>query len=228
MDLTPGQQRLVFVVIVLALAGLGIYLLNGRGSGGTPAAAPPTTTSPPPAAASASSAAVTPAASTPAASVPPPATPSATQASTAGGAEIFQWLPFSPASLTSAANTTTAFAKAYATWSYTETAQAYGATFHGLATDQEITTLEEGNSAPGLTQQRTAAKQASTGSGTINSIRSIVTVPSTSIMFLVTITDTVTSTQPATTKSTQYSVTLTPQGTGWLVNDIELSTLGNS
>ena len=225
MDLTPGQQRLVFVVIVLALAGLGIYLLNGRGSGGTPAAAPQATTAPPPAA---SSAAVTPPASTQAASVPPTATPSATPAATAGGAGIYQWLPFSPAGLSSAANTTTAFAKAYATWSYTETAQAYGATFHGLATDQEITTLEEGNSAPGLTQQRTAAKQASTGSGTINSIRSIVTEPSTSIMFLVTITDTVTSTQPATTKSTQYSVTLIPQGTGWLVSDIELSTLGNS
>jgi hypothetical protein len=225
MDLTPGQQRLVFVVVVLALAGLGIYLLNGRGSGGTPAAAPQTTTAPPPAA---SSAAVTPAASTQAASVPPTAIPSATPASTAGGAAIYQWLPFSPAGLTAAATTTTAFAKAYATWSYKETATAYGATFNGLATDQEITTLEEGNSAPGLAQQRTAAKQASTGSGTINSIRSIVTVPSTSIMFLVTITDTVTSTQPATTKSTQYSVTLIPQGTGWLVNDIELSTLGNS
>jgi len=224
MDLTPGQQRLVFVVVVLALAGLGIYLLNGRGSGGTPAAAPQTTTTPPPA----SSAAVTPAASTQAASASPPATPSATPASTAGGAEIYQWLPFSPAGLTAAANTTTAFAKAYATWSYTETATAYGATFSGLATDQEITTLEEGNSAPGLAQQRATAKQASTGSGTINSIRSIVTVPSTSVMFLVTITDTVTSTQPATTKSTQYSVTLIPQGTGWLVNDIELSTLGNS
>jgi len=42
MDLTPGQRRLVFVVIVIVLVGLGFYLIQGRGSGGTPAAAPST------------------------------------------------------------------------------------------------------------------------------------------------------------------------------------------
>ena len=30
MDLTTGQRRLVFVVVVIALAGLGIYLLQGH------------------------------------------------------------------------------------------------------------------------------------------------------------------------------------------------------
>ncbi len=39
MELTTGQQRLLFVVVVLALAGLGFYLLDGRGSGGSPGAA---------------------------------------------------------------------------------------------------------------------------------------------------------------------------------------------
>ena len=223
MDLTPGQQRLVFVVVVLALAGLGIYLLNGRESGGTPAVAPSTTPASTPVQPSAASSA--PSAS--AASVPPTAASSATSAATAGGTDIYQLLPFTQAGLTAAANTTTAFAKAYATWSYTESADAYGATFNGLATTKEIGILESNyNSAAA---QQTAKKLVSTGSGTIDSIRSIVTVPGpTSITFLVTISQQVTPAQPGAAPSSQYAVTVSPQGTAWLVNDIELSNLGNS
>lgn len=221
MDLTPGQQRLVFVVVVLALAGLGIYLLNGRESGSTPAAAPSTTPASTPVQPSAAS-------SVPsvAASVPPAGASPATPAST-GSADIYQLLPFTQADLTAAANTTTAFAKAYATWSYTESATAYGATFNGLAAAKEIGILESSyNSAAA---QQTAKKLVSTGSGTIDSIRSIVTAPGpTSITFLVTISQQVTPAQPGAAPSSQYAVTVSPQGTAWLVNDIELSNLGNS
>lgn len=221
MDLTPGQQRLVFVVVVLALAGLGIYLLNGRESGGTPAAAPSTTPASTPVQPSAAS-------SVPsvAASVPPTGASPATPAPT-GSADIYQLLPFTQADLTAAANTTTAFAKAYATWSYTESATAYGATFNGLAAAKEIGILESSyNSAAA---QQTAKKLVSTGSGTIDSIRSIVTAPGpTSITFLVTISQQVTPAQPGAAPSSQYAVTVSPQGTAWLVNDIELSNLGNS
>lgn len=217
MDLTPGQRRLAFVVVVLALAGLGIYLVSAHGAGGTPAAAPsaPAGTTAP--AASSSSAA----------GVPPTMLPSATPASTAGGAEIYQWLPFTPADLTAAANATTAFARAYATWSYTENATAYGATFRGLATAQEITTLESGYDTAGLAQQRSADKQVSTGSGTIDSIRAFGAGP-VSITFVVTITNHVTSTQPTTMNGPQqYAVTVVSSNGAWLVNDIELSNLGN-
>lgn len=227
MDLTPGQQRLVFVVLALALAGLGIYLLNGREPSGTPAAAPSTT----PASTPAQPSAVSSAPSASAASVPPTVASSATSASTAGGTDIYQLLPFTQAGLTAAANTTTAFAKAYATWSYTESADAYGATFHGLATTKEIGILESNyNSAAAQPQQRTAEKQVSTGSGTIDSISSIVAVPGQpmSITFTVTINQQVTPAQPGATASSQYAVTVSPQGTAWLVNDIELSGLGNS
>lgn len=221
MDLTPGQQRLVFVVVVLALAGLGIYLLNGRESGSTPAAAPSTTPASTPVQPSTASSAPS-----VAASVPPTGASPATPAST-GSADIYQLLPFTQANLTAAANTTTAFAKAYATWSYTESATAYGATFNGLATTKEIGILESSyNSAAA---QQTAKKLVSTGSGTIDSIRSIVTAPGpTSITFLVTISQQVTPAQPGAAPSSQYAVTVSPQGTAWLVNDIELSNLGNS
>ena len=115
MELTTGQQRLLFVVVVLALAGLGIYLVSSRSSGGSPAAAPSATASTAHAAAS----------GTTAAGVPPSTVPAATPVSTAGGAEIYQWLPFTAADLAAAAQTTVTFAADYATWSYTEDAAAY-------------------------------------------------------------------------------------------------------
>jgi hypothetical protein len=219
MELTPGQQRLVFVVVVLALVGLGIYLIQGRGSGGgTPSATPST-----------SSAKPGPSASVPtAASVPPSAVPTTTTPlSTAGGAEIYQWLPFTAADLSAAAQATLTFAKDYSTWSYTESAAAYAAKFTGLVVSQELATLKNGYSTSGVAGPRTAEKQVSTGNGTIDSIRSFGTGP-TSITFLVTINQQVKSTQPTSTAANQYAVTVASSGSAWLVNDIELSKLGNT
>jgi hypothetical protein len=219
MNLTPGQQRLVFVVVVLALAGLGIYLIQGRGSGGgTPAAAPspsPSTTSPQSSASSPS-----------AASVPPSTVPAATPVSTAGGAQIYQWLPFTPADLSAAAQTTLTFAKDYSTWSYKESAAAYAAKMSGLVEAQELAILKNGYSTAGVAGPRTAEKQVSTGSGTIDTIRSFGTGP-TSIIFVVTINQQVTPAQPGSTGSSQYAITVISSGGSWLIHDLELSTLGN-
>ncbi|HVT67509.1 MAG TPA: hypothetical protein VHF26_07165 [Trebonia sp.] len=211
MELTPGQRRLVFAVVVLALVGLGIYLVTGRGPGGTPAAAPSSSASSPQQTAS---------------GVPPTAVPSATPVSTAGGAEIYQWLPFTPADLSAAAQTTLTFATDYATWSSQESAAAYAAKFSGVVTPPEIATLKYDYGTSGVAGQRTADKQVSTGSGSIDSIRSFGTGP-TSITFLVTITQKVSSTQPATTTTPQYAVTVVSSGGSWQVNDIELAQLGN-
>ena len=217
MDLTPGQQRLVFVVVVLALAGLGIYLIQGRGSGGgTPAAAPsPSATSPQPSANTPS-----------AASVPPSTVPAATPVSTAGGAQIYQWLPFTPADLSAAAQTTLTFAKDYSTWSYKESAAAYAAKMSGLVEASELAVLKNGYSTAGVAGPRAAEKQVSTGSGTIDTIRSFGTGP-TSIIFVVTINQQVTPAQPGSTGSSQYAITVISSGGSWLVHDLELSTLGN-
>jgi hypothetical protein len=213
MELTPGQRRLVFVVVVLALVGLGFYLIEGRGSGGTPAAAPSPSASTPSSAGTQGN------------SVPPSSVPAVTPASTAGGAEIYQWLPFTPADLSAAAQTTTTFAKDYATWSYTESATDYAAKLNGLVTPLELATLKNGYSTSGVAVPRAADKQVSTGSGTIDSIRSFGTG---SITFVVTINQQVTSTQPASTAPPQqYAVTVVSSGGTWLVSDIELSQLGN-
>ncbi len=216
MQLTPGQRRLVFVVVVLALAGLGIYLIQGRHSGGTPAAAPSASASPPASVPSSGGAG----------SVPPSSVPAATPASTAGGAQIYQWLPFTAADLSAASQTTLAFAKDYATWSYTESAAAYAARFSGMVTPLELATLKNGYTTPGVAGPRTAEKQVSTGSGAIDSIRSFGTGPT--ITFVVTINQQVTSTQPASTQSNQYAITITSSSGAWQVNDIELSKLGNT
>jgi hypothetical protein len=225
MDLTSGQRRLVFVVVVIALVGLGIFLIRGRNSGGTPAAAPSPSTS---ASASQSSAGASSAGGTAGDSAPPSSLPAATPASTTGGAEIYQWLPFTPAGLSAAAQTTTTFAKDYVTWSYTESEAAYADKLSGLVTSVELATLTNGYSTAGVAGPRVADKQVSTGSGTIDSIKSFATGSGpVSITFVVTINQQVTSTQPTNTESNQYAVTVALSGSTWQVNDIELSALGN-
>jgi hypothetical protein len=216
MDLTPGRQRLVFVVIVIALVGLTSYLIESRHSSGTPSAAQS-----PSASASTSSPAGT------QASVPPSTIPAATPAPSTGSADIYQWLPFTAAELSAAAQTTVSFAKDYSTWSYTESAAAYAAKLSGLVTTQELATVTNGYSTAGVAGPRVADKQVSTGSGTIDSIRSVITSPTTSITFLVTIDQQVTSTQPTSAQSSQYAITLAPSAGTWQVTDLELSSLGN-
>ena len=219
MDLTPGRQRLVFVVIVIALVGLTSYLIENRHSGGTPAAGPSPSTP---------QSSVSTSAGTQANGAPPSSVPAATPASTASGAEIYQWLPFTAADLSGAAQTTLTFAKDYSTWSYTESATNYAAKMAGLVTSQELATLTSGYSTAGVAGPRVTDKQVSTGSGTIDSIRSFGTNP-VSITFVVTISQQVTSTQPATTAPPQqYAVTVVSSGGTWQVNDLELSQLGNT
>jgi len=215
MELTTGQQRLLFVVVVLALAGLGFYLLAGRGSGGSPGAAP----SPSVTASSTPSAA-----GTASAGVPPATVPAATPVSTAGGAEIYQWLPFTPDDLAAAAKTTLEFATNYTTWSYTEDTAAYAAKLNGLVTAKEMPILESAYATPGVAAQRKADKQVSKGSGTIDQIYAFATG---TITFYVTITQTVTPAQPAGARSGKYAVTVVSSSGGWQVNSIELSSLGN-
>ncbi len=216
MDLTPGRQRLVFVVIVIALVGLTSYLIESRHSGAAPAAAPsPYASTPSPA-------------GTQGIGVPPSSVPAVTPVPTASGAEIYQWLPFTAADLSAASQTTLTFAKDYSTWSYTESVTDYAAKLSPLVTTLELGTLKSGYSTAGVAGPRVADKQVSTGSGTIDSIRSFGTSP-VSITFVVTINQQVTSTQPATTvPPQQYAVTVVSSGGAWQVNDLELSQLGNT
>ena len=97
---------------------------------------------------------------------------------------------------------------------------------NGLVEAQELAVLKNGYSTAGVAGPRAAQKQVSTGSGTIDTIRSFGTGP-TSIIFVVTINQQVTPAQPGSTGSSQYAITVISSGGSWLVHDLELSTLGN-
>lgn len=213
MELNTGQQRLLFAVVVVALAGLGYYLVSGRHQ---ESAAPPARPVP-----TASTASVP-----PSTVLAPSPAPTAAAPSTAGSPDIYQWLPFTQADLAAAAKTTVAFAAVYDTWSYTESATAYGTKLADLVTPQEGTTLVYDYSTPGVAGPRQSEKQVSAGTATIDSITSFGAGPA-SITFAVSITQHVTGTRPVASSTGLYSVTVEEVGGNWLVNNIELSALGN-
>jgi len=218
MEPSSGQQRLLFVVVVLVLAGLGVYLISGRTHNGT-AATPPASVS------ATSQAPQAPATSqAPQAPATTPASVPASVPTSGGKTDIYQWLPFSQQDLTEAARTTVAFAADYETYSYTETAAAYAGKMASLVTGELAATLKNAYATPGVAAQRTAQKQVSTGSGGIASIRSF--GPG-SITFVVNIAQRLATTQGTSTKTTQYAVTVVSAAGGWQVNDIELAGAGN-
>jgi hypothetical protein len=209
MELSPAQRKAVFALIVLVLAGLGIYLIvpGARGasrsaSSPAPAARPHTSRPPAPQA--------------PASPSPEP-TPSAP--------DIYQWLPFTQSELSSAAATVTQFSRDYGTWSYTQSASAYVRTMASLITAQLSQVLEQGYSVPGVASQRSGQRQASTATAVINSLRAF--GPS-SMTFVVTITQQITGTGGTNQTTAQYAVTVTGSGSNWEVSDVELAAAGNS
>jgi hypothetical protein len=215
MELSSGQLRALFVVVVLALAGLGIFLLGPSFHHKTAAAPTP---SPSSAAASAPATSSSPAVQ--------PATTPATPATTGSGANIYQWLPFSQQDLTEAAQASLSFAADYDTYSYTETDKAYIGKMAGVVTAELAATLKNAYDLPSAASMRSSQKQVATSSGQIVSIRSFATGPS-SIIFVVNITQKVAATSGTTSTTTQYAVTAVAAGGGWQVNDIELAKAGN-
>ena len=216
MELSTGQQRALFVVVVILLAGLGIYLVGPARHHG-------------PSAPSASTSAAAEATSVPPSAVQPVSSPSPTSsaggASAAGGANIYDWLPFTQQDLTQASQATLAFATDYGTYSYTETPAVYVGKMSNLVTAEFATTMKANYAAGGFAAQRSAQKQVSASSGGIASLRSF--GPG-SITFVVNIAQKLTTTKGTTTTTTQYAVTLVSVAGGWQVNDIEYANAGNS
>ena len=203
MDLSAGQQKALFAAVVVVLAGLGVFLLAPHGS--HPRGSPSASARP----------------SAPAAAGSPSV---ATAPSPAGSTNvnIYQWLPFTQTELGQAAAVATEVITDYNT--FTESAASYVARMNGLITSQLSQTLKNGYATLGVAHTRTSQKQVSSGTATIDSIR---TFGSSSITFVVTATQKLTSNQGSTTSSTQYAVTATGQGGTWQVYDIEPATAGN-
>jgi hypothetical protein len=209
MDLSPGQQKAVFALIVIVLAALGYWLVvpavtHSRGHPQA-AAVPPTATGTMP------SSAPTPTA---------PASPAAAE-----NVNIYSWLPFTQQDLTAAAAVTVRFSVDYDTFTYTESAAGYVGQMSGLITSQLAATLQAAYQTPGVAKLRTSQKQVSTGTAVINSLRAF--GPS-SMTFIVTAGQRLVSAGGTTTGSTQYAVTVTGSGRSWQVSDIELESAGDA
>jgi hypothetical protein len=213
-DLSPAQQKAVFVLVVVVLAALGYWLLLPKLShSASPAAA-----------ASTSSATASAAASAPETTQTPASTVTAPPAA-AGNVNIYSWLPFTQQGLADAASVTLKFAVDYNTFTYTETPAAYVAKMGGLITGSLATTLRASYATPGVATLRSNQKQVSTGTAAINSLRSFGPA---SLTFIVTTGQRLVSSNGTTNGSTQYAVTVTGSGVSWQVDDIELASAGNS
>jgi hypothetical protein len=209
-DLSPGQQKAVFALVVVVLAALGYWLIVPRVSHSNGQAQPSPTPSP------------TASVPSPPASVPTAVT---TTPAPAGGVDIYSWLPFTQQGLAAAAAVTQKFLVDYNTYSYTESAADYVARMNGLITTQEATTLKGLYATPGVAKIRTDQKQVSTGTASITALR---TFGPSSLTFIATGTQHLATAKGTSSGSAQYAVTVTGSGTSWQVSDIELSSVGQS
>jgi hypothetical protein len=213
MEITPLQRRVTFGLIVFVLVALGAYLIGPltHSSGSPPPrrSAPPSTA--PTAAASPGAPRPTPAVTAPPGSAAPP--------------DIYQWLPFTKAELGAAAARVRQFGDAYGTFSYTETAAAYTATLAPLTSAALAAQIKAAYQLPGVAAARSSARQVSSGSAVIQSLRAF---GPDSLTFVVQVTENITTAAGRKQQVTSFAITLTSGGAGWQVTDIELASAGNS
>ena len=219
MDLSPGQQKAVFVLVVVVLAALGYWLILPKVSH-SHGQASPTPSVAAPASAPSQGAQGSQGSQGSQAAPPSTASPAAT-----GGADIYSWLPFTQQDLTDAAAVTVKFLVDYNTYSYTESTADYVGKMNGLITGPLATTLRGLYATPGVAKIRTDQKQVSTGTAVINSLRAF--GPS-SLTFIVTGTQHLVTSKGTSNGSEQYAITVTGSGSSWQVNDIQLSSVGQS
>jgi hypothetical protein len=204
MELSPARQKLLFVVIVVALATLGYFLvlpgLRHHAAATVATTAPPT-------------------------SAPAPAVTAAPVATQSAYANIYNWLPFTAQDLADAASVTTQFSVDYETYTYTESANVYIGRMSDLITSELAATLQNAYATPGVAALRTGQQQISSGTAQIVSLRAF--GPS-SLTFVVSISQRLVSSGVTSSVTKQYAVTLTGAGASWQVNDIELASDGNT
>jgi hypothetical protein len=212
MDLNPRQQKLAFAVIVVMLAGLGVYLILPKATGGQHAAASVPSSQP---------AQTAPASTAPPQSAGGAVTPAPSSSATVN---IFQWLPFTQDELVKAASVASQAASYYDTFRYDESAATYGNRMSGLVTGQYLQVLESDYATFGVAKQRAKQKEISSASAVINSLRAF---GGSSLTFVVTISQRIQTTSGTTTPSSQFAITVVNTGGTWQVNQIQPATAGN-
>jgi len=132
-------------------------------------------------------------------------------------------VPFTPAGLSSAEQVADRFGAAYGTYSYTEAAAAYVAAMQNLVSPRLSQQIAAAYDTAGVAAARTSHKQVSQGTAQVTALRAF---GSSSLTFVLTVTQQVTATQNGGTKTASYAVTLTGGDTTWQVTDIELASAG--
>jgi hypothetical protein len=96
----------------------------------------------------------------------------------------------------------------------------------GLASSQLDGVLANAYSTPGVASTRRQQKQVASGTAVIDSLRAF---GATSLTFVVTINQKITTTSGTKQQSQQFAVTVASNGGGsWQVNNIELASAGNT
>ena len=156
----------------------------------------------------------------PAASSPPAApTP------TAGTPALAAILPFSPARLQAAAVLADRFTASWDSWSWRQSPTAWLARLLPMTASEMRPALAQAAGIPGIVAQRDATRQSATATVTAEQIRDL--TPG-SVTVAVTVRQVITSISGTARAVASFAVTLTPDGTGWDVSDIEPASAGNS
>ncbi len=134
-------------------------------------------------------------------------------------------LPFPPARLQAAASLAGQFTTAWDSWSWQQSPSAWLARLRPMAAASLEPALAQAAGDRGVLAQRAAARQTARATVTALSIRDL--TPG-SVTVTVTAAQVITSTSGTSRSTAGWAVTLTPEGSGWLVWDIEPAGAGNT
>ena len=123
-------------------------------------------------------------------------------------------LPFSPAQLQAAAALAMRFTAAYNTWSWQQPPAAWLAGLQPMTTSSLYGQLTQAAAIPSVLAQRNATQQAAAVTATSAQIRDL--TPGT-VTITVAVSQVITSASGTTRAAAVFAVTLTPQGSGWVV-----------
>jgi hypothetical protein len=143
----------------------------------------------------------------------------------AAATSLASLLPFSPARLQAAASLAGRFTAAWDSWSWQQPPAAWLARLQPVAAASLEPALAQAAGDRGVLARRTAARQVAVATVTGLAIRDL--TPG-SVTVTVTAAQVITSSSGTSRTSASWAVTLIPEGPGWLVQDIEPASAGNS
>ena len=161
----------------------------------------------------------------------PPASTSARPAAMASpppavaATSLASLLPFPPARLQAAAVLAGRFTAAWDSWSWRQSPAAWLAALRPMAAASLEPALAQAAGDRGVLAQRAAARQVAVATVTALAIRDL--TPG-SVTVTVTAAQVITGSSGTSRATAGWAVTLTPEGSGWLVWDIEPAGAGNS